>query len=63
MLLVSSYLYSFTVAISSFKVMATEVTCVGILSYIHLNTGFYLIALGRTTQSASVMIAFEFTEV
>lgn len=43
--------------------MATEVTCVGILSYIHLNTGFYLIALGRTTQSASVMIVFEFTEV
>lgn len=48
MLLVSNYLDSFTVVISSFKVVATEATCAGISldlrSYILLKTDFYVIA-------------------
>lgn len=69
MLLVSNYLDSFTVVISSFKVVATEVTYGGISldmrSYVLLNTNifFSVVALGQTTCSASVMITFDLTEV
>lgn len=64
---VSNYLNSFTVVISSFKVVATEVSYTGVSldvrSYIPLNIDFYVIALGQTTCSTSVISIFDFTEV
>jgi len=65
MLLVSNYLDSFTVVISSFKVAATEVAGISldVRSYILLNADFYVIAQGQTTCGANVIITFDLTEV